>query len=475
MEKIPLSEQVAKIDERLNWPSFFKFTEDLKKNSRESLIAYTDKNRTIHLMIVEEGREISSIVDKMEKEIGESLVEKKMGLPFRKYKVLESFKQAKSYYADQCTKEELPKFKLHFTDINVKNIVVADNKKLESFFFGNDWRNLDKFFYVKDECYHSYEENEDKRKQLEKESVLNINARFDLMLAVEFAKKSSDATLKALAEDSRVWVVEDLLLVALDPRCNHLLDISKEDEIKVSKNLIKLMLLRHSHNTSADFVLNDYLKVMIEKEKGLFSLIDDEDFKKIIVDNIKNANNSNDLIEEINKKWNKYASFEKYFQEFKTERKSEEVLESIFPGELEFKNVATIDFNPEETWGYASNRLRGYYAQYRSTNEFAKLFSIVSKENNLGLDINVFAHDYEKVYTGVFKSNQDFDKEFVKSSFLKVLKIAGEVQADPSIPKAVVWNENTNGLSEQHYEEIAKRYEAHIMESKVTPIRIRMR
>lgn len=445
---VALKDQNSIFNNVLNVEGFYKFVDNLGKmknpqhyNASEyAAMVFLDKNNILHTKVVDLSSNIDISIKELEVEVGESLIEKKLGLPIRKYKILKNYKQAEKFYEEaisEAKEHQAPKFKVYL-DINyVDNFHSFDRKKFDFLTYGDNWRNMDKFI----------------------RSESNINSRFDIVYFMEFLNKASDLNLKELSEDSYSWIPKDLMEIALHPDSKEFLDLNEEDEKVLNRKYLTLALFDEKWLKDSDYssVMHNVLSIVRKREEGYFACLNDNEFNKIIGEKFDNSTTMGQgLIAYMNKNWNNYAPYEKYFGQYRERKNSEDVLMSIFPPEGNAKYVMSINFNPDEAWGYASNQLRGYYSQFRSINEFEKIFKIVDADG-LMTEVEVFNHDYKKLYTAVLKSEFPIDENKIKSDFLHVLKIAGEVQSDPEIAKAKVWNEETEGLSDEHFVAIAER------------------
>lgn len=447
---IALKEQNSIYHELLNIEGFYKFVDNLGKMKNPShynpneyaTMVYLDKHNIIHAKVIDLSSNIDISLNELEVETGEKLIEKKLGLPVRKYKILKNYKQAEKFYMEAISEakdNQAPKFKIYLDKSFIDSFNSFDKSKSDFLLHGRHWRNPDRI--------------------LNREEEININSRFDMVFVIEFLKKASELNVKELKDDNYSWVYRDLMEVALHKSNRELLGLSEEEEKDLNIKYLNLVLNNEDvlGTEQVSSVMYAILNVIKKREDGYFACLTDKEFNDVIS---KNFDVSTDLgkglIELINKEWNSYAPYEKYLGVYKNSRDPDEILDSIFPQENKSKYVASIDFNPDEAWGYASNKLRGYYSKYRSTNEFKKIFEIVALNEDI-TNIEVFNHDYKRLYTAIFKSDSPIDERKLQNEFLNVLKIAGEVHEDPELPKAKIWDEVTDGLSDEHFKVISER------------------
>lgn len=428
-----------------------------------SLGVYMGEDNIMHVALFNSNEKQEELLKEWQEKLGdnEPLVSKKLGLPFRNYKILNREKDAINFLKENFQGEEshkAPKYKFHM-------LTSTD----QDYYSKHNWIIQGEMIRFSKEYNDNNKENKliDHVKDLPIAKPLDVklNKYLPFVMAQELFRAMTENDLEKVSNHDFCFVYDDLICLMLHPGAREQQNLTKDEWKSLEKKALKFIVSGQSRFNNAFSDRSEDTLAYLFGVVGRFVAryiheISIPEVQEIIKPWLEFAKEKG----YIESKWPQLAEYAVLFQGYKKIDTIETKMNALFEPDTENNFVETIVFNKVKAWKFASDELVSYYSGCLSVDEFVKIMEPVKKEYNLK-NVECYNHKYGDNYTLILTSDFPIDKEMVKKDFLRSLEIMGEVFKDVSLREGEMFP----GINDKHMSRLNDKFEKEKITEVVNP------
>lgn len=450
-----------------NWNdlSIIKFASEVNRyngiyKTSYSLGVYMGKNNVMHVALFNNNEKQEELLKEWQEKLGDSeqLVSKKLGLPFRNYKMLSREKDAINFIKENfqgSESHEAPKYKFHML-----------TSTGQDYYSKNNWTMQAEMIRFSREYKDVSENNKliDHIKELDITKPVNVmlNKYLPLVMFQELFRAMSEKDFENVSQHDFCFIYEDLICLMLHPGSREQQNLTKAEWKSLEEKALKFIATSEARfNPFLDDRAEQNLSYMfgvvgrfVNRYVHELSIPEIQEIIKPWLEFAKDKGY-------IENQWPQLSEYASLFNGYKKIDTIETKMNVLFEEDSDARFVEKIVFNKVKAWQFASDSLVNYYSGCLSVDEFVKIIEPVKKEYNFK-SVECYNHKYGDNYTLVLTSDFPIDKELVKKDFLKSLEIMGEIYKD----KSLVEGEMYPGINDKHMSRLMTKFQ----EAKITEV-----